>query len=105
MPYAALYWMKEPVWMVVKQTKFVLFGVKLDTYLQLMAQPIFTRGETQSLTSVTLGTKLDLQSIDRALYQGQNNFMLHYNFPAFSTGEVKTQPWAWQKRRWSWKPC
>jgi polyribonucleotide nucleotidyltransferase len=50
---------------------------------------IFTRGETQSLTSVTLGTKLDLQSIDRALYQGQNNFLLHYNFPAFSTGEVK----------------
>ncbi len=50
---------------------------------------IFTRGETQSLTSVTLGTKLDLQSIDRALHQGQNNFMLHYNFPAFSTGEVK----------------
>ena len=50
---------------------------------------VFTRGETQSLTSVTLGTKLDLQSIDRALYQGQNNFMLHYNFPAFSTGEVK----------------
>lgn len=50
---------------------------------------IFTRGETQSLTSVTLGTKLDLQSIDRALYQGSNNFMLHYNFPAFSTGEVK----------------
>lgn len=50
---------------------------------------IFTRGETQSLTSVTLGTKLDLQSLDRALYQGQNNFMLHYNFPAFSTGEVK----------------
>lgn len=50
---------------------------------------IFTRGETQSLTSVTLGTKLDLQSIDRALYQGQNKFMLHYNFPAFSTGEVK----------------
>ncbi len=50
---------------------------------------IFTRGETQSLTSVTLGTKLDLQSIDRALFQGQNKFMLHYNFPAFSTGEVK----------------
>lgn len=50
---------------------------------------IFTRGETQSLTSVTLGTKLDLQTIDRALEQGSNNFMLHYNFPAFSTGEVK----------------
>ena len=41
---------------------------------------VFTRGETQSLTSVTLGTKLDLQSQDRALFQGQNNFMLHYNF-------------------------
>ncbi|MFL5763205.1 MAG: polyribonucleotide nucleotidyltransferase [Bacteroidia bacterium] len=50
---------------------------------------IFTRGETQSLTSVTLGTKLDLQTIDRALQQGSNNFMLHYNFPSFSTGEVK----------------
>lgn len=50
---------------------------------------VFTRGETQSLTSVTLGTKLDLQTIDRALFQGSNNFMLHYNFPAFSTGEVK----------------
>ncbi|MBN8696987.1 MAG: polyribonucleotide nucleotidyltransferase [Bacteroidetes bacterium] len=50
---------------------------------------IFTRGETQSLTTVTLGTKLDLQTIDRALQQGTNNFMLHYNFPAFSTGEVK----------------
>lgn len=50
---------------------------------------VFTRGETQSLTSVTLGTKLDLQTIDRALFQTSNNFMLHYNFPAFSTGEVK----------------
>lgn len=50
---------------------------------------IFTRGETQSLTTVTLGTKLDLQTIDTAVIQTQNNFMLHYNFPPFSTGEVR----------------
>ncbi len=50
---------------------------------------IFTRGETQSLTSVTLGTKLDEQLIDSAMYKGSNKFMLHYNFPAFSTGEVR----------------
>jgi len=50
---------------------------------------IFTRGETQSLTTVTLGTKLDEQAIDGAVIEGRNNFILHYNFPAFSTGEVK----------------
>jgi polyribonucleotide nucleotidyltransferase len=50
---------------------------------------IFTRGETQSLTTVTLGTKLDEQVIDGAVIEGKNNFILHYNFPSFSTGEVK----------------
>jgi polyribonucleotide nucleotidyltransferase len=50
---------------------------------------IFTRGETQSLTTVTLGTKLDEQIIDGAFIDGKNNFLLHYNFPPFSTGEVK----------------
>ena len=50
---------------------------------------IFTRGETQSLTTVTLGTKLDEQIIDGAMFAGTNRFMLHYNFPGFSTGEVK----------------
>lgn len=50
---------------------------------------VFTRGETQSLTTVTLGTKLDEQVIDGAVIEGKNNFILHYNFPAFSTGEVK----------------
>lgn len=50
---------------------------------------IFTRGETQALASVTLGTKLDEQMIDSALVKGFNKFILHYNFPAFSTGEVK----------------
>lgn len=50
---------------------------------------IFTRGETQSLTTVTLGTKLDQQMIDGAMFEGSNKFILHYNFPGFSTGEVK----------------
>jgi len=50
---------------------------------------VFTRGETQSMTTVTLGTKLDEQIVDQALSQGYNKFLLHYNFPGFSTGEVK----------------
>jgi polyribonucleotide nucleotidyltransferase len=50
---------------------------------------IFTRGETQSLTTATLGTKLDEQIIDQPLTKGFSKFMLHYNFPGFSTGEVK----------------
>lgn len=50
---------------------------------------IFTRGETQSLSTVTLGTKLDEQMIDGAMFSGSNKFILHYNFPSFSTGEVK----------------
>lgn len=50
---------------------------------------IFTRGETQSLTTVTLGTKLDEQMIDGAMIEGFSKFILHYNFPGFSTGEVK----------------
>jgi polyribonucleotide nucleotidyltransferase len=50
---------------------------------------IFTRGETQSLTTATLGTKLDEQLIDGAMFDGTNKFILHYNFPGFSTGEVK----------------
>ena len=50
---------------------------------------IFTRGETQSLTTVTLGTKLDEQTIDGAVIEGKSKFLLHYNFPPFSTGEVK----------------
>jgi polyribonucleotide nucleotidyltransferase len=50
---------------------------------------IFTRGETQSLSTCTLGTKLDEQTIDGVMVVGKNNFILHYNFPGFSTGEVK----------------
>jgi polyribonucleotide nucleotidyltransferase len=50
---------------------------------------IFTRGETQSLATCTLGTKLDEQVIDGAIIEGTNRFLLHYNFPPFSVGEVK----------------
>lgn len=50
---------------------------------------IFTRGETQSLTTVTLGTKLDEKQKDEVLVQGSEQFVLHYNFPPFSTGEAK----------------
>ncbi|HBG69597.1 MAG: polyribonucleotide nucleotidyltransferase [Bacteroidetes bacterium GWF2_43_63] len=50
---------------------------------------VFTRGETQSLTTVTLGTKLDDQIIDGAIFEGTNKLLLHYNFPPFSTGEAK----------------
>ncbi len=52
---------------------------------------IFTRGETQSLSSVTLGTKLDEKIIDDVLDQHRERFLLHYNFPPFSTGEAKAQ--------------
>jgi len=50
---------------------------------------LFTRGETQSLTTVTLGTKLDQKIIDEVLIQGTDKFVLHYNFPPFSTGDAK----------------
>jgi polyribonucleotide nucleotidyltransferase len=50
---------------------------------------VFTRGETQSLTTVTLGAKDDEQMIDGAFINGYNKFLLHYNFPGFSTGEVR----------------
>jgi len=50
---------------------------------------VFTRGETQSLTTVTLGTKMDEKLVDDALFKGKERFLLHYNFPPFSTGEAK----------------
>ena len=50
---------------------------------------VFTRGETQALATVTLGTKLDEKMIDEVLVQGSEQFVLHYNFPPFSTGEAK----------------
>ncbi|WP_288148860.1 polyribonucleotide nucleotidyltransferase [Bacteroides acidifaciens] len=52
---------------------------------------IFTRGETQSLSTCTLGTKLDEKIVDDVLDQSKMRFLLHYNFPPFSTGEAKAQ--------------
>lgn len=50
---------------------------------------VFTRGETQSLTSVTLGGKMDEQKVDAVTFEDSQKFMLHYNFPPFSTGEAR----------------
>ncbi|MDE6503806.1 MAG: polyribonucleotide nucleotidyltransferase, partial [Muribaculaceae bacterium] len=50
---------------------------------------VFTRGETQSLATVTLGTKLDEKIVDDVLNEGRERFLLHYNFPPFSTGEAR----------------
>ena len=52
---------------------------------------LFTRGETQSLTTCTLGTKLDEKMVDDVLDQSYMKFLLHYNFPPFCTGEAKAQ--------------
>ncbi len=52
---------------------------------------IFQRGETMSLATVTLGTKLDEKMVDGVVSQGYQRFLLHYNFPPFSTGEAKSQ--------------
>lgn len=52
---------------------------------------VFTRGETQALATCTLGTKLDEKVLDDVLNQGKERFLLHYNFPPFSTGEAKAQ--------------
>ncbi len=52
---------------------------------------VFTRGETQALATATLGTKLDEKILDDVLNQGSERFLLHYNFPPFSTGEAKAQ--------------
>jgi len=90
---------KEAVRQMVITERFRLDGRKLDEIRQITCEidylpsphgsAVFTRGETQSLTTVTLGTKMDEQIVDSAMVSGYNRFMLHYNFPGFSTGEVK----------------
>jgi polyribonucleotide nucleotidyltransferase len=90
---------KEAVRNMVLDTRKRLDGRALDEIRPIWSEvnylpsahgsAIFTRGETQSLTTCTLGTKLDEQLIDSAMFSGTNRFMLHYNFPGFSTGEVK----------------
>ena len=61
---------------------------EVDYLPMVHGSSIFTRGETQSLTTLTLGGKLDEQMIDAATFQGTEKFLLHYNFPPFSTGEA-----------------
>ena len=90
---------KEAVRNMVLDTKFRLDGRQTDEIRPIWSEveylpsahgsAVFTRGETQSLTTVTLGTKLDEQTIDGAIIDGKNRFLLHYNFPPFSTGEAK----------------
>ncbi|MBK0402864.1 polyribonucleotide nucleotidyltransferase [Adhaeribacter sp. BT258] len=90
---------KEAVRNMILNDRVRLDGRKLDEIRPIWSEvnylpsthgsAVFTRGETQSLTTVTLGTKLDEQLIDSAMVSGTNKFMLHYNFPGYSTGEVK----------------
>lgn len=84
---------------MVLDTKTRLDGRKLDEIRPIWCEidylpsahgsAIFTRGETQSLSTVTLGSKLDEQTIDGAVFEGSSNFLLHYSFPPYSTGEAK----------------
>ncbi len=62
---------------------------EVDYLPSVHGSAIFTRGETQSLVTITLGTKLDEQVIDGAVFEGKNDFILHYNFPSFATGEAR----------------
>jgi polyribonucleotide nucleotidyltransferase len=61
---------------------------EVDYLPMVHGSAVFTRGETQSLTTLTLGGKLDEQMIDAATFRGTEKFLLHYNFPPFSTGEA-----------------
>lgn len=90
---------KEAVRQHVLRERIRLDGRKLDEIRPIWSEvdylpaahgsAIFTRGETQALVTVTLGTKLDEQVLDGAVIEGTSDFLLHYNFPGFSTGEVK----------------
>ncbi len=63
--------------------------IETDYLPSVHGSAIFTRGETQSLTTCTLGTKLDEQTLDGVIIEGSSRFILHYNFPPFSVGEIK----------------
>jgi len=92
---------KEVVRKMVVNDSVRLDGRKLDEIRPIWSEvdylpsahgsAIFTRGETQSLTSMTLGTRLDQAMIDNAMELRYDSFILHYNFPGYSVGEVKPQ--------------
>ncbi|MES2588344.1 MAG: polyribonucleotide nucleotidyltransferase [Bacteroidota bacterium] len=91
--------MKKAVRDVMLNEQIRLDGRKFDEIRPIWAEvdylprvhgsAVFTRGETQSLTTLTLGGKMDEQMIDDVTYHGTEKFMLHYNFPPFSTGEAR----------------
>jgi polyribonucleotide nucleotidyltransferase len=90
---------KKAIRAMVLETRNRLDGRALDEVRQIWSEvdfiptahgsALFTRGETQSLTTVTLGSKLDEQMLDSPNQQGYNKFLLHYNFPAYSVGEAR----------------
>lgn len=92
---------KEAVRNMVLDEKIRLDGRKTDEIRPIWCEvdylptthgsAVFTRGETQSLTTATLGTKLDNKLIDDVMRQGTDSFLLHYNFPPFSTGDARPQ--------------
>jgi polyribonucleotide nucleotidyltransferase len=91
---------KEAVRWVMLNKKIRLDGRKMNEIRPIWCEvgylpsphgsALFTRGETQSLTTITLGTSLDAQTVDGVVISGEKKFMLHYNFPPFSTGEART---------------
>ncbi len=90
---------KEAVRRAILDEKVRLDGRKTDEIRPIWCEvdylpaahgsAVFTRGETQSITTVTLGTKMDAKLIDDVLKSGNDKFLLHYNFPAFSTGDAR----------------
>lgn len=72
-----------------KTTEIRRIDSEIDYLPATHGSALFTRGETQSLTSVTLGSKREEKMIDGAFISGYDKFMLHYNFPTFSTGEAR----------------
>ncbi|MEL6637409.1 MAG: polyribonucleotide nucleotidyltransferase [Bacteroidota bacterium] len=101
-PFVGMYYeklKKEVIREMVMGEEVRLDGRKLDEVRPIWTEvdylpsahgsSIFNRGETQALASLTLGTKLDQVMIDTALHKDYDDFILHYNFPALSVGEVK----------------
>ncbi len=90
---------KEAMRKMILDENIRLDGRKLDEVRPIWSEvgylpaahgsAVFSRGETQSVTTVTLGGKLDEQLLDAPMLEGYSRLMLHYNFPGFSTGEVK----------------
>lgn len=90
---------KEAVRAMMLDNNIRLDGRKMDEIRPIWSEvdylpgphgsAVFTRGETQSLTTVTLGTKMDEKLVDDVLNRTTDRFLLHYNFPPFSTGEAR----------------